>query len=182
MSEKPDIVAVWEEHLGREFITREPEAPTDTMVAEAVVNHVATMTGGVGVDELRRFYRDHFVTVHPDDMVITPVNRTLGENTIVDEMVISFTHSRVIDYLLPGVPPAGRRVEIPAVVVAQFRDGRLANERIYWDQASVLVQIGLLKPDGLPVAGVEVARKVLDPRLPSNELITRGSVATGDRT
>ena len=179
MSAKPDIAAVWDEHVRREFITREPEAPTETMVAEAVVNHVATMTGGVGVDELRHFYRHHFVTVNPDDLEITPVSRTLGENTIVDEMVISFTHSRVIDYLLPGVPPTGRRVEIPCAVIAQFRDGRLASEHIYWDQASVLVQIGLLKPDGLPVAGVEVARKVLDPSLPSNELITRFSVTSG---
>ena len=173
MSASTDLIAVWEEHLRREFVTREPEAPTDTMVADAVVNHVPTMTGGVGVEELRRFYRHHFVPVHPEDTEIVPVSRTVSTDRIVDEMVIRFTHSRVIDYLLPGIAPTGRRVEIAAVVVAQFRDGKLASERIYWDQASVLVQVGKLSAEGLPIAGAEVARKVLDPALPSNRLMAK---------
>jgi carboxymethylenebutenolidase len=88
-------------------------------------------------------------------------------------MVVKFTHTCVIDFLLPGVPPTGRVVEIPTVVVAQFRDGKLASEHIYWDQASVLVQVGKLDPAGLPVAGVEIARKVLDRTLPSNRLMAR---------
>ena len=75
--------------------------------------------------------------------------------------------------MLPGVAPTGKRVEIPLVVIVHFRDGKLAHEHIYWDQASVLVQLGLLPPAGLPVAGVETARKVLNPDLPSNELIRR---------
>jgi carboxymethylenebutenolidase len=88
-------------------------------------------------------------------------------------MVIKFTHDRVIDYVLPGIPPTGRQVEIAAVVVAQFRDGKLASEHVYWDQASVLVQIGKLDPAGLPIAGVEVARKASDRSLPSNQLMAR---------
>src|SRR5262249_50092099 len=105
---------------------------------------------------------------------ITPVSRTVGENAIVDELVVSFTHSRTIDYILPGVAATGKRVQIPVVSVVHFRDGKIASERIYWDQASVLVQIGALKAAGLPVAGVEIALKVLNPQLPSNTLIPKG--------
>jgi carboxymethylenebutenolidase len=168
-----DLVAVWEEHLGQEFAARNPDAPTHTMVADPEVNHVPTMTGGVGLDEVKRFYKYHMVPANPSDMAIAPISRTVGTDSIVDEMVIKFTHNRVIDYVLPGIPPTGRQVEIAAVVVAQFRDGKLASEHVYWDQASVLVQIGKLDPAGLPIAGVEVARKASDPRLPSNQLMAQ---------
>jgi carboxymethylenebutenolidase len=166
-----DLVAVWEEHLRSEFVARDEDGPTDTMVPDASVNHVPTMTGGVGRAELKRFYKYHFINANPPDIELTPISRTVGADTIVDEMVVKFTHTCVIDYLLPGIPPTGRSVEIPAVVVAQFRDGKLSSENIYWDQASVLVQIGRLDPAGLPIAGVAVARKVLDRTLPSNQLM-----------
>jgi carboxymethylenebutenolidase len=168
-----DLVAVWEEHLRLEFVARDADAPTNTMTPGAYVNHVPTMTGGVGRDELKRFYKYHFVNANPPDIEIIPVSRTVGTDSIVDELVTKFTHTCAIDYLLPGIPPTGRLVEIPFVVVAQFRDGKLASEHIYWDQASVLVQIGKLDPTGLPIAGVEVARKVLDRTLPSNRLMAR---------
>jgi carboxymethylenebutenolidase len=91
----------------------------------------------------------------------------------VDEIVIRFTHTIEMDWMLPGISPTGGRVEVPMVVLVHFRDGTLAHEHIYWDQASVLVQIGVLDPSGLPVAGAQTARKELDPRLPSNELMRR---------
>jgi carboxymethylenebutenolidase len=166
-----NLVATWEEHLRSEFVSRDVDAPTDTMASDPYVNHVPTMTGGVGLDELKRFYRYHFVNANPPDIEIIPVSRTVGTDSIVDEMVVKFTHTCVIDFLLPGIPPTGKRVEIPTVVIAQFRDGKLASEHIYWDQASVLVQIGKVDGAGLPVAGVEVARKVLDRTLPSNRLM-----------
>ena len=122
---------------------------------------------------MRRFYKYHMVPVNPADMAIAPISRTVGTDSIVDEMIVKFTHDRVIDYVLPGIPPTGRQVEIAAVVVAHFRDGKLASEHVYWDQASVLVQIGKLDPAGLPIAGVEVARKAMDRRLPSNQLMAR---------
>jgi carboxymethylenebutenolidase len=165
------LVAIWEAHLHAEFVARDGDTPTDTMVSDPYVNHIPTMTGGVGYDEVKRFYKYHFVTAYPPDIQITPVSRTIGTNSIVDEMVVSFTHTCVIDFLLPGVPPTGRRVEIPTVVVAQFRDDKLASEHIYWDQASVLAQIGQLDPTGLPIAGAEAAHKVLDKTLPSNRLM-----------
>jgi carboxymethylenebutenolidase len=101
------------------------------------------------------------------------VSRTVGEDQLVDEMVIRFTHSIAMDWMLPGVAPTGRRVEVALVVIVRFRDGKLAHEHIYWDQASVLAQLGLLDPRTLPVAGAESARKVLDPKLPANALIRR---------
>ena len=100
---KPDLVATWEEHLGQEFAVRNPDAPSHTMGVDPEVNHVPTMTGGVGLDELKRFYKYHFVTVNPPDMAIAPISRTVGTDSIVDEMVIKFTHDRVIDYVLPGM-------------------------------------------------------------------------------
>jgi carboxymethylenebutenolidase len=89
---------------------------------------------------------------------MTDVSRPVGENRLVDEMVISFTHTIEMPWILPGVAPTGRHVEVPLVAVVGFRDGKLAHENIYWDQASVLKQIGLLKGDGLPVHGAATAR------------------------
>jgi carboxymethylenebutenolidase len=107
------------------------------------------------------------------DTVMTPISRTIGNDQLVDEMVFKFTHTIKMDWMLPGVAPTGKRVEIPLVVIVRFRDGKLAHEHVYWDQAPVLVQLGLLEGGTLPVAGVESARKALNPSLPSNALIRR---------
>jgi carboxymethylenebutenolidase len=104
---------------------------------------------------------------------MTPISRTIGADQVVDEMVFRFTHTIRMDWMLPGLAPTGKRVEIPLVAIVRFRDGKLAHEHIYWDQASVLVQLGLLDEANLPVAGRETARKALDPALPSNALIER---------
>ena len=168
-----DLAAIWEEHCRYEFETRDLDATMATMVEEPYVNHVPTMTGGVGHDALRRFYRDHFIGRNPPDTELVPVSRTVGTDSLVDEMIFRFTHTSEVDWMLPGVPPTGRRVEVPLVAIVQFRGGKLVHEHIYWDQASVLVQVGLLDPAGLPVAGIETARKVLDKTLPSNALMRK---------
>ena len=94
---------------------------------------------------------------------------------MVDELIHRFTHTIAMDWMLPGIPPTGRRVEIPIVVVVQFLEGKIVSEHIYWDQASVLVQVGLIDPEEWPVSGAESARKVFDPAsVPSNKLIERG--------
>ena len=142
-----------------------------TMVAEPYVNHIPTMTGGVGHAMLSRFYQHHFVDSNPPDTRLVPISRTVGATQIVDEMLFCFTHNCEIDWMLPGVAPTGRPVEIPLVAIVKFRGDKLYHEHIYWDQASVVVQIGLLDPKGLPVAGVETARKLLDENLPSNALM-----------
>ena len=164
---------LWEEHVQHEFSTRNTEDTLVTMVDDAYVNHVPVLTGGVGRDELREFYSKRFIPQMPPDTEMTPVSRTIGEDQLVDEMVFKFTHSIRMDWILPGIPPTGKRVEVPLVAIVRFRDGKLAHEHIYWDQASVLVQIGLLDPAKVPVAGVESARKVLDPTLPANALMRR---------
>jgi len=164
---------LWEEHVRYEFSTRNTEDTLTTMVEDAYVNHIPVLTGGVGRDELREFYSKRFIPQMPPDTEMTPVSRTIGEDQIVDEMVFKFTHTIQMDWMLPGIAPTGKRVEVPLVAIVRFRDGKLAHEHIYWDQASVLVQIGLLDASKLPVAGVETARKVLDPSLPGNALMRR---------
>ncbi|HEY6292443.1 MAG TPA: ester cyclase [Terriglobia bacterium] len=160
----PDLVRLWEEHTAHEFVTRDTESTLDTMVDDAYVNHVPVMTGGFGKSALRAFYSTHFIPNMPPDTTLTPVSRTVSENQLVDEMIFSFTHTQEMPWMLPGVPPTHRRVEVPLVAIVQFRDGKLAHEHIYWDQASVLKQIGLLTDQALPVFGAETARKVLDPQ------------------
>lgn len=166
-----DLVALWEAHIRHEFDTRDVPATMATMVAEPYVNHIPTLTGGVGYSQLARFYRYHFVHQNPQDMKITSISRTVGSTQVVDEFIMSFTHDAEIDWLLPGVKATGKYVQIPMLGVIQFRGNKLCHEHIYWDQASVLVQIGLLDPHGLPVAGVESAQKLLDEALPSNTLM-----------
>jgi len=162
---------LWEEHVRHEFDTHSTEDTLATMVEDAYVNHIPVMTGGVGRDELREFYSKRFIPQMPPDTEMTPISRTIGNNQLVDEMVFKFTHSIRMDWMLPGLAPTGKRVEVPLVAIVQFREGKLAHEHIYWDQASVLVQLGLLKAGTLPVAGIESARKALDPSLPSNVLM-----------
>jgi carboxymethylenebutenolidase len=159
-----DLAELWDAHCRHEFETRDVDATMATMVAEPYVNHIPTMTGGVGFDKLRDFYANHFIGVNPPDTELAPVSRTVGESTVVDEFIFRFTHTTQIDWMLPGITPTGRRVEIPMVAIVQFQGDKVAHEHIYWDQASVLVQLGLIDPEVLPVAGAETADKVLDVR------------------
>jgi carboxymethylenebutenolidase len=169
---RPDIAAVFDDHVAAEFVDMDLDATMRTMADDPYVNHVPVMTGGVGAEAVRRFYGEHFIGKWPRDIEITPVSRTVGEDQVVDELVLSFTHDIEMDQLLPGVPPTGRRVRLPFCVVVKFESGRVAHEHIYWDQASLLVQVGLLDRAALPVTGSEQAETVLDPRSrPLNELI-----------
>ena len=171
-----ELVALWEEHIRHEFDTKDTAATLATMVPDAYVDHVPVMTGGRGLDELHQFYAMHFIPKMPPDMAMTPVSRTIGADQLVDEMIISFTHTIEMDWMLPGIAPTGRRVEIALVVIVRFRDGKLAHEHIYWDQASVLAQLGLIDTATLPVAAADSARKVLDPALVANALIRRAGL------
>jgi carboxymethylenebutenolidase len=161
----------WDDHVKYEFATRNTDDTLETMVSDAYVNHVPVMTGGVGHDELREFYSKHFIPQMPPDTAMTPVSRTIGIDRVVDEMVFEFTHTIKMDWMLPGVEPTGKHVKVALVVIVHFRDGKLAHEHIYWDQASVLAQLGMIDATKLPVAGVESAEKVLDPGRKSNELM-----------
>lgn len=172
-STQPDFAAIWEEHIKYEFETRDYQDTLDTMVEDAYVNHIPTLTGGVGKEQLAEFYSKRFIPQMPPDTEMTPVSRTIGIDRIVDEMIFKFTHTIKMDWMLPGIEPTGKRVEVPLVAIVHIRGDKLAHEHIYWDQASVLVQLGLIDPTNLPVMGVETAKKVLDHSLPSNVLIER---------
>lgn len=167
-----------------EFMTRDAEKTMATMVEVPYVNHVPTLTGGIGKKDLYRFYRDYFIPSNPPSMTMKLLSRTIGVDRVVDEMFITFKHTQEIPWLLPGIPPTNKYVEIALVGVVCIRGGKLYHEHIYWDQASVLVQVGLIDPKlipdtfkgkgakRLPVAGKESARKVLDEsNEPSNELM-----------
>jgi carboxymethylenebutenolidase len=168
-----DLSKLWDLHCLYEFGTRNVDDTMATMVAQPYVNHVPTMTGGVGYKELHRFYTNHFVNANPADTKLIPISRTIGADRVVDEMLFCFTHDREIDWMLPGIAPTGKYVEVPLLAVINFRGDKLYHEHIYWDQASVLVQIGLLDPKNLPVAGRDTAKKLLDETRPSNTLMRR---------
>ena len=164
---------LWDEHVRYEFATHNTEDTLATMVENAYVNHIPVLTGGVGREQLREFYSKRFIPQMPSDTEMIPLSRTIGSDQLVDEMIFKFTHTIKMDWMLPGLPPTGKRVEVPLVAIVRFRDGKLAHEHIYWDQASVLVQLGLLDSSNLPVAGAESARKALDKTRSSNALIDR---------
>jgi carboxymethylenebutenolidase len=141
----PQLEQLWAEHLKGEFETKDVEATLETMVEDAYVNHMPVNTGGRGKDALRAFYRDDFIPSWPDDLQMTPVNRVVGEGQLVDELHITFTHSKAMPWFLPNVPPTHKKVAVDIVVVVQFRGDKLACERIYWDHAAVLRQVDLLQ-------------------------------------
>lgn len=152
---------LWDLHTSAEFEQKDIEAIMDTMIANPVVNHILTMTGGVGAVEVRHFYANDFITGHPCDTQAIPIARTIGENRLVDELIHTFTHSIEMPWILPGVPPTGKEVKIALVVVVEFCSGKISSERIYWDQTSVLAQIGLIDSQNLPATKAESAQKVL---------------------
>jgi len=135
---------LWALHLEGEFQTKDVEATLDTMVDDAFVNHMPVNTGGRGKAALRRFYREDFIPSWPDDLEMTNVNRVIGAGQLVDELHLVFTHSKPMPWLLPNMPATGKKIAMDVVVVVQFRGDKLACERIYWDHASVLRQVGAL--------------------------------------
>jgi carboxymethylenebutenolidase len=152
---------LFDAHIEREFADHDLNGTMVSMVPEPYVYSVPTMTGGFGGQGVRSFYSEHFINRIPKDVKVTPISRTIGKDQVVDELIVSFTHDTQWDYLLPGIPPTGKRVELPHVVLMKFENGKIAHEHVWWDQASLLVQVGLLDAVNLPVAGVEQARNLL---------------------
>ena len=149
------------------------------MTAKARVHAIPVMIGGNGKQEVHEFYANHFLPQIPPDTEMVPVSRTIGQGRLVEERIFRFSHTIAMDWMLPGIFPTGKRVEVALLVVVQFEGDKLAHEHVYWDQASVLVQLGLLQPAGLPVVGAEGARAVLDRRIPLNELLGRAEMQHG---
>jgi carboxymethylenebutenolidase len=166
-----DLTALWELHTQYEFGERDVDATMSTMVDEPYVNHIPTMTGGVGYKDLKKFYTNFFVNSNPPDTKLVPISRTLGSDRLVDEMIFSFTHTCEVPWMLPNVEPTNKFVQVPLVAIVNFRGNKLYHEHIYWDQASVLAQIGAIDPEDLPIVGSQAAEKLMDESLPSNELM-----------
>ncbi|KAK9350254.1 hypothetical protein V1523DRAFT_355709 [Lipomyces doorenjongii] len=187
-----DLEAIWDEHTYFEFEKRSVHSTMGTMVQEPYVNHIPTLTGGVGRSKLAQFYQEHFVFNNPDDTALQLVSRTVGIDRVIDEFIFSFTHTKEIDWLIPGIPPTGQHLRIPFTAIVNIRGDRLFHEHISWDQSTVLVQLGLM-PEYLPfpyplpgdrlpapgkrfeyrvpAAGVETALKLEDEgSVPSNEM------------
>ena len=160
--QEPNLGAVFDQHVKHEFQDHDVDATMQTMTTEPYVHHVPVMTGGVGYAGVYNFYKNHFIGKMPDDTKMVRISRTVGKNQVVDELILSFTHDKEIDFMLPGIAPTGRYIEAAFVVVMNFRGGKIAHEHIYWDQASLLVQVGLLDPKLLPVTGQEQANRLLE--------------------
>ena len=160
MTQQPALTAdeqklndVWNEHLRAEFNAHSADETVATMVANPLINQVPVMIGGHGRGQVHEFYARYFLPQIPPDIEIVPVSRTIGQGRLVDEIVIRFTHTISMDWMLPAIPPTGKRVEVAFVVVVQFDGDKMVHEHLYWDQASVLVQLGLLERGRLPVVG-----------------------------
>lgn len=163
----PDpIAAIFEAHMQAE-LAADLDTTMETMASTPHLNHVPVRAGGYGYDDVRSFYDQHLVhCFFGEDSEFELISRTTNAERLVDEMIITFTHDRVMDFFLPGVQPTGRRVSLPVVVIVGAAEGKVGYEHIYWDQASLLVQIGLLDPTGLPITGSEQADQLRDPSRP----------------
>jgi len=175
-AEEQHLGDIWQEHVRAEFNAHRADEAMATMIANPLVNAVPVMMGGDGKEEVYQFYAKYFLPQIPPDTEMVPVSRTIGQGRMVEEMIFRFTHTIPMDWMLPGIQPTGKRVEIAMLAVVQFEGDKLAHEHLYWDQASVLVQIGLLEPAGLPVVGSESARSVLDRKIQLNELLNRAEL------
>ncbi|MDQ3838688.1 MAG: ester cyclase [Thermoproteota archaeon] len=153
---------LFDEHLKCESQKHDVHAVMKTMVREPYIHHVPTLTGGIGYLGVHNFYKDEFINRMPKDTKLVRISRTIGKDQVVDELVLNFTHDREIDFMLPRVPPTGKHVELPHIIITKFNRGKIEHKHIYWDQASLLAQIGLLDPQRLPVAGIEQARMLLE--------------------
>lgn len=162
--EERKLVALWEEHTRHEFIDKDVEKTMATMTERPHIISVPTLMGGVGTQEVKHFYDHSFVHQMPEDIESILVSRTIGGQRLVDETILEFTHSVQMDWILPNIKPTFKKVSIALVAIVGFRDDKVEYEHIYWDQASVLLQIGLLAKGALPIVGREGAEKIASPK------------------
>ena len=166
-----NIEDIFDVHIKRELVDKDVDATMKTMVKEPYVHLVPVLTGGKGYNEVYNFYKKDFIGKTPKDFEVTNLSRTVSKDQVVDELILSFTHDIKMDYILPGVPPTGKHVEIPFIIIMKFDGNKIAHEHFYWDQASVLAQVGMIDTKGLPIIGIEQAKKLLE--------ISRMDIGTG---
>lgn len=160
-AQRQTLIDAFQKHVDAE-LDRDLETTLQTMTANPHLNNIPTTIGGMGLEGVKEFYSNLILTgkFFPPDTEMTPISRTVDERQLVDEIILKFTHSTEVGWMLPNIKPTGKKVSIPLVVIVGFDKGKVTHEHIYWDQASVLVQLGLLNSDGLPVKGVETAEKM----------------------
>jgi carboxymethylenebutenolidase len=156
------LLEVWQQHTYFEFVMKDAKAALSTMTDNPHVLMVPVATGGRGRDGVYKFYHEFFLAQLPADITPVLISQALGTNILAEEAVYQFTHDRPMDWLIPGVPPTGKRVEVGVVGIITFENGKIASEHLYWDHASVLAQLGVVDPATVPVKGVESARTLLD--------------------
>ncbi|MGH9208736.1 MAG: nuclear transport factor 2 family protein [Acidimicrobiales bacterium] len=166
------MIDTWEAHTAAEFESKDADAALATMTAYPVLIHVPVGTGATGRGALRAFYRDIFIPQVPPDLSLRLLSRSVTADRLIDEFILEFTHTVQIDWLVPGITPTGRYVAVPNVGVITFEGDRISSEHIYWDQASVLAQLGVLDRR-LPVLGDAQSARLLDLDAPANELIAQ---------
>lgn len=159
---KTEMLKIFQDHIDAE-LRQDVDATMATMTDNPHLNHVPTMVSAAGEQNVRAFYTKNLPgKFFPPDTEMLPISRTIGEDQIVDEIIFKCTHTTPIAWLLPDIVPTGKRIEIPLVVIFNFANNKIAHEHIYWDQASVLIQVGLLDPKGLPIYGIATAEKMLE--------------------
>lgn len=158
---KQILLEAFENHVNAE-LRKDLNTTLATMTTNPHINNIPTLIGGIGLEGVRNFYSSLIPSgkFFPPDTEMIPISRTIDKHQLVDEIIFKFTHTTEIGWMLPDIAPTGKRVEIPLVVIVGFANEKVKYEHIYWDQASVLVQIGLLNPEKLPVKGVETAKKM----------------------
>jgi carboxymethylenebutenolidase len=168
------LIDVWEAHTAAEFEQKDADAAIATMTDHPVLIHVPVNTGATGRAEVRKFYAEIFIPQMPADLELQLLSRSVGQNRVIDEFILHFTHTVRMDWFAPGIDATGRRLVVPHVGVISFENGKISSEHIYWDQATVLMQMGLLNKS-LPVLGGTQCDRLLDANAPVNQLINRGA-------
>jgi carboxymethylenebutenolidase len=138
------LSAVWQEHMRAEFVHKDADEALATMTANPHVLCVGSGTGAVGRAKVREYYAHHFLPYIPPDFEVRPLSQVLGADYLVEEFVLRFTHAMPMEWMVPHVPVTGRRVELAAAAIIRFQGTKIAHEHIYWDQATVLSQLGVL--------------------------------------
>jgi carboxymethylenebutenolidase len=157
------MLAAWQQHTYAEFVLKDADAALATMTENPYVLAIASGTGATGRIGVREFYAHQFLPKIPPDFELTSLSQIFSDDRIVEEFVIRFAHTLGMDWMLPGLPVTGRKVEFAMVGIIQFQTGKIANERLYWDQATVLSQLGILDHP-VATAGVVSAAQLLELR------------------
>lgn len=166
------MIDVWEAHTAAEFVHKDADRAIETMADDPELIHVPVGTGATGREALRSFYREIFIPQSPPDLELQLLSRSVGQNRVIDEFVLRLTHTVQMDWFAPGVAPTGRELIVPHVGIIAFEGDKISSEHIYWDQATVLLQLGVLA-DSFPALGAGQANRLLDRNAPANELMLR---------